>query len=61
MALKWSNENYNYNTEYARSKIRPNGGWWYTSEIVSYLTSYNTSSIYMDGENNMDLYKGLLD
>jgi hypothetical protein len=38
MAAKWFNENFNLTPEDARSAYRPEGGWWYTSDIDHYLT-----------------------
>ncbi|MCT4589508.1 MAG: hypothetical protein N4A71_16920 [Carboxylicivirga sp.] len=37
MAAKWFDVNYSKTPEYARSKYYPNGGWWYTYNIMDFL------------------------
>lgn len=41
MAAKWSDETFSYGPEDARSAYRSDGGWWYTSDISSYLTVHS--------------------
>ena len=43
MAIKWSNQNFTKTTEDARKTRLPNGGWWYTDDIINYLNSNQTS------------------
>ena len=43
MAIKWSNPNFTKTTEDARNTYLPDGGWWYTSDIMNYLTANNTA------------------
>ncbi|MCT4648583.1 MAG: hypothetical protein N4A74_26580 [Carboxylicivirga sp.] len=38
MAAKWIDEKYNKTPEYARSKYYPEGGWWYTIDIMDFLS-----------------------
>lgn len=40
MAIKWCYKNTNANAEQARNEIRPDGSWWYTYNITSYLSKY---------------------
>ncbi|WP_372641010.1 hypothetical protein [Ancylomarina sp.] len=44
MAIKWANKNFSDTPEDARSKYRSEGGWWYTSDIISYLNMKNISN-----------------
>jgi len=43
MAAKWYNAFHARNAEYARSMYRASGGWWYMSDITSFLGSQNVS------------------
>ena len=38
MAAKWSDQSFTKTPEDARAAYRPEGGWWYTSDIDSYLS-----------------------
>ena len=38
MAIKWSNQYFSKTTEEARYTYLPEGGWWYTNNIIDYLT-----------------------
>jgi hypothetical protein len=42
MAIKWFNRDFPGSPATARSIYRPGGGWWYTSDILSYLVNNNT-------------------
>ncbi|MCT4602576.1 MAG: C39 family peptidase [Marinifilum sp.] len=44
MVLKWLNQNFDKSVEYARSQYEPNGGWWYTNHITSYLLDNNANN-----------------
>jgi len=44
MALKWAKEGFDKTPEDARATYRPDGGWWYTSDIISYLNLYSVSN-----------------
>ncbi|MDE5421094.1 C39 family peptidase [Ancylomarina sp. DW003] len=44
MAIKWTNESFSGIPEDARSAFRPEGGWWYTSDIIPYLNKNNVSN-----------------
>ena len=66
MAAKWSDSGFSYDTEYARSCYRPNGGWWYTSDIHSYLTDNGISHRFITlsdspGEGTFQLLKEQID
>lgn len=37
MAVKWADSTYANNAEYARSKYEPQGGWWYSTDIIGFL------------------------
>ncbi|HZY38479.1 MAG TPA: hypothetical protein VFE53_17595 [Mucilaginibacter sp.] len=37
MAIKWADSTFNKTPSYARSVIRPQGGWWLTGDVQSYL------------------------
>jgi hypothetical protein len=37
MAARWFDVGYSKTPEYARSKYNPNGGWWYTYNILDFL------------------------
>ncbi len=41
MAAKWSYETFSKTSEDARAAYRPEGGWWYTSDIHNYLNDNN--------------------
>lgn len=41
MASRWADSLYTGSAEEARSLFRPEGGWWYTSDVISYLTLHN--------------------
>ncbi|MCT4614943.1 MAG: C39 family peptidase [Marinifilaceae bacterium] len=41
MAIKWYNKDFAGTPEDARSMFRPEGGWWYTSDIQKYLNHHN--------------------
>lgn len=41
MAAKWSDEFFTGSPEDAREAYRPDGGWWYTSDISNYLDDNN--------------------
>jgi hypothetical protein len=41
MALKWVDENFAATAEDARNTYKPDGGWWYTYDIINYLNKYS--------------------
>ena len=43
MAIKWSNQYFSKTVEDARNTYLPQGGWWYTSNIIDYLTDNHTA------------------
>ena len=43
MAIKWSNQYFPKTSEDARSTYLPEGGWWYTNNIIDYLSDNNTA------------------
>jgi hypothetical protein len=38
MAIKWAKEDFTLTPVHARSKYRSSGGWWYTNDIINYLS-----------------------
>lgn len=44
MAIKWVYQDFSKTPEDARKAIHPNGGWWYTNNVTSYLNWYNVSN-----------------
>ena len=44
MAIKWSDINFTKTAEDARNAYRPEGGWWYTNDIVAYLNDNKISN-----------------
>lgn len=59
MAAKWYDSGFTKTAEDARNAYRPEGGWWYTSDIINYLTDNsipNTTSYYT-GTNQL---KGII-
>jgi len=44
MAIKWTDETFDRTPEDARNTFRPNGGWWNTNDITSYLDRFNVSN-----------------
>ncbi len=51
MAIKWTDETFNKTTADARNTCRPEGGWWYTNDIVKYLNDYNIYNKTIDFTN----------
>jgi hypothetical protein len=53
MAIKWFNQNFTGTPQDARNAYRPQGGWWYTSDIINYLkdNGVNNSTIRLDSIN----------
>lgn len=44
MTAKWIAKDFSQTPEQARALYKPNGGWWNTSDIISYLNRYNISN-----------------
>lgn len=55
MALKWVNKDWNKTAEDARAKYHPDGGWWYTSDIIEYLLNNgaSVSTIHFDSYKDL--------
>ncbi len=47
MAVKWARRSHTKGAEYARSMFRPEGGWWYMSDITGFLHSENVRYRYV--------------
>ncbi|MBN2443124.1 MAG: hypothetical protein JXJ04_17320 [Spirochaetales bacterium] len=60
MAIKWTDESFDRTPENARETYRPDGGWWYTSDIINYLNAYNTEHIVITAANDPNLFKDQL-
>lgn len=44
MVGKWINMDFSQTPEQARALYKPSGGWWNTSDIISYLNRYNINN-----------------
>ncbi|MGD2033469.1 MAG: hypothetical protein PVF73_00320 [Bacteroidales bacterium] len=44
MAIKWVDQAFDETPEDARNTYRPEGGWWYTSDIINYLNLYDVNN-----------------
>jgi hypothetical protein len=53
MAIKWSDKNFTGTPEQARQKYRPDGGWWYTNNIVDYLNLNQVFNGYIKLESDL--------
>lgn len=53
MAAKWANNTFAKTPEDARSAYRPEGGWWYTSDIDAYLTNNNIQHYFINLGNSI--------
>ncbi|GHM99200.1 hypothetical protein WSM22_06900 [Cytophagales bacterium WSM2-2] len=60
MAVKWVNRNFAKTPADARQAIRPEGGWWYTPDIISYLNN-NQADNYTISLSNFSALKTALD
>lgn len=65
MIAKWSDENFTKTPEDARAAYRPEGGWWYTSDIDNYLSDngipHNFVSLSTSTESTQQIIKNELD
>ena len=59
MAAKWYDEKFPYSVEDARSKYRPEGGWWYTNDIESYLKLNKIPHKFIPFKTYLDIEKEL--
>ncbi len=46
MALRWSDPSFHLSVADARNTFRPEGGWWYTTDIHAYLRQYGVTAGY---------------
>ena len=60
MACKWADSTFTKTAHDARTKYVPQGGWWYTSDIDSYLYNNNITHAIINLGNNADETKQLL-
>jgi len=60
MSIKWIYKEFSKTPEDARKSIRPNGGWWYTDDIISLLRSHKVSN-YTISLSDIDLLKTVID
>lgn len=44
MAVKWSNPKFDKTVLNARNSYKPEGGWWYTDDVTSYLNDNNVKN-----------------
>lgn len=54
MAIKWGYPNYTGTPQQIRSAIRANGGWWYTNDIIGYLSQQGIHTAIADLRNISD-------
>jgi hypothetical protein len=47
MAMHWGDSTYRELPEYVRGQIRPEGGWWYTSDIYAFLRQQGLTPNYV--------------
>ncbi|MCP4346012.1 MAG: hypothetical protein GY795_10865 [Desulfobacterales bacterium] len=60
MAAKWYDKTFDKTTEDARAMYRPEGGWWYTTDIINYLNHYsiqNKTSLFENSEQLAEIIK----
>lgn len=46
MALRWSDPAFHLSVTDARNTLRPEGGWWYTTDIYTYLRQFGVTAGY---------------
>ena len=65
MAAKWSDESFTETTQDARDTFHPDGGWWNTTDISNYLSSFNIPheflALFSDSEYSGKILKDELD
>lgn len=61
MAVKWADSAFSKQVADARNSIRPGGGWWYTSDISSYLKSNGINSSVIGIKSFNDNIKNCID
>lgn len=61
MAIKWSDSTFKKTTEDARKTYRPDGGLWYTTDIVNYLSLNGIDNSYTSLPDNFQTIKNYLD
>ena len=59
MAIKWYNSKTDANAQQARNEIRPDGSWWYTYNITSYLSKYEVPNYIMPIQSKFTLINEL--
>lgn len=55
MAAKWYDSTFDKTAEDARNMYRPEGGWWYTSDIINYLNYYNIQNDLSSYQNTQQI------
>lgn len=48
MALKWADRDFDKTVEDARAAYRPEGGWWFTDNIVEYLNDHENTKEFVE-------------
>lgn len=59
MAIKWADSLFTKTPEDARNRYIPEGGWWYTTDIVKYLNDYSINNKYISLTNMNNLIREL--
>lgn len=61
MAALWTDEDFKSTPEQARELYRPEGGWWYTSDVEKYFDKYNISYIKDDYDDYTEIVDALIE
>lgn len=61
MAVWWADQTSTITPFDARNTYRPDGGWWYTSDIVSYLDDNGITNDYFNYDNSTTALKSKVD
>lgn len=61
MAIRWADPTSKITPMDARNTYRPDGGWWYTTDIVSYLNDNGISNGYYNYDNSTTDLKSKID
>lgn len=61
MAMRWADASSKVTPEELRNQIRSTGGWWYTSDIQTYLTGSGIKNSYVSAANLANTVKTAID
>lgn len=60
MAAKWANENFNTTVQEARKLYQADGGWWFTSDVKSFLSKHDIPFTFVYKTNIKDIKENLI-